>query len=90
MSATLACRHTVSDYASWRAVYDEVAPIRSQHGCTGDSVLRLPTDSNDVFITHDFPTVAQAQAFASDPNFASAMKRAGVTSQPRIEIFQSV
>jgi hypothetical protein len=90
MSATLVCRHTVADYAAWRAVYDEVDPIRTQHGCTDQRVLRLPTDANDVFITHEFPSVAQAAAFADDPNFGAAMKRAGVTSAPRIEIFESV
>ena len=90
MSATLACRHTVADYAAWRTVYDEVGPIRATHGCTAQAVHRLPGDANDIFITHEFPSVAQANAFAGDPNFAAAMQRAGVTSAPRIEIFESV
>jgi len=90
MSATLVVRHTVADYAPWRAIYDEVDPIRAAHGCTSERVLRLPSDANDVFITHEFPSVANAEAFASDPKFGEAMKRAGVTSAPRIEIFESV
>jgi hypothetical protein len=90
MSATLVVRHTVADYAAWRAVYDEVDPVRAKHGCTGQRVLKLPTDANDVFITHEFPSVAQASAFTTDPDFGAAMKRAGVTSAPRIEIFESV
>ena len=89
MSATLAVRHSVADYAAWRSVYDEVEPIRAEHGCTDQRVLRLPTDANDVFITHEFPSVAQAVAFSNDPNFGAAMQRAGVTSAPRIEIFES-
>lgn len=83
-------RHTVADYAAWRVVYDEVETIRAQHGCTGQQVLRLPADANDLFITHDFPTVERANGFANDPNFADAKQRAGVTSAPRIEIFESV
>jgi len=90
MSATLVVRHSVADYAAWRAVYDQVDAIRAEHGCTGQRVLRLPTDANEVFITHEFPSVAQAEAFHHDPNFGAAMKRAGVTSAPRIEIFESV
>ena len=90
MSATLVVRHSVADYAAWRSVYDEVEPIRAEHGCTAQRVLRAPADANDVFITHDFPSVGQAEAFSKDPNFGAAMKRAGVTSAPRIEIFQSV
>jgi hypothetical protein len=89
MSATIAARHTVADYAAWKKVYDEAEAIRVQHGCTGHRVLRLPENHNDVFITHEFPSVADATAFAGDPEFAAAMQRAGVISAPRIEIFES-
>ncbi len=88
MSATLFVRHTVADYAAWRVVYDSVDALRVQHGCTGQQVLRLPADANDVIATHDFPSVKQAEAFAADPGLAAAMQRGGVTSAPRIEIFE--
>jgi hypothetical protein len=87
MSATLIVRHPVQDYASWRVVYDEVGPLRDQHGCTEERVLQLPTDANDVVAIHEFPSVAQAEAFASDPALKTAMERAGVAGAPRIEIF---
>jgi quinol monooxygenase YgiN len=90
MSATLVVRHSVADYAAWRQVYDQVGAIRTEHGCTAQRVLRDPADANDLLITHEFPSVAQAQAFTQDQNFGAAMKNAGVTSAPRIEIFQSV
>ncbi len=90
MSATLVVRHSVADYAAWRSVYDEVETVRAEHGCTDHRVLRAPADANDVFITHEFPSVAQAEAFTNDAKFGAAMQRAGVTSAPRIEIFQSV
>ena len=44
----------------------------------------------DVFVTHDFPSTADAKAFAADPSLAQAMERAGVTSAPRIEIYEIV
>jgi hypothetical protein len=37
-----------------------------------------------------FPTVAQAEAFTGDPALKAAMERGGVTSPPRIEIFENV
>ena len=64
MSATLAVRHHVRDYAAWRTVYDEVESLRAQHGCTAQRVMRLPEDRNELFITHDFPTAEQAGSFA--------------------------
>jgi hypothetical protein len=87
MSAILAVRHQVSDYAAGRKVYDEVEPLRAQYGCMAQRVLRLPEDGNDVFITHEFPSVAEAGGFAGDPALREAMDRAGVQGPPRIEIF---
>jgi len=90
MSATLLVRHPVTDYAAWRAVYDELEPLRVQHGCTGKQVLASPDNANDLLVTHEFPSVEQASAFAHDPALKSGMDRAGVAGAPRIEIFASV
>ena len=87
MSAILAVRHNVADYAAWRKVYDEVEPLRAQYGCTAQRVLRLTDDVNDLFITHDFPSAEQAGGFAADPALREAMERSGVQGMPRIEIF---
>lgn len=86
MNAILAVRHQVSDYAAGRKVYDEVGPLRAQYGCTA-RVLRLPEDWNDLFVTHEFPSAAQASGFAGDPELREALDRAGVEGMPRIEIF---
>jgi hypothetical protein len=51
--------------------------------------MRVHGDPNDVAITHEFPTLAQAEAFANDPALKAAMEQAGVTSPPRIEIFEN-
>ena len=90
MSAILAIRHHVSDYAAWRKVYDEVEPLRAQHGCTAQRVMQLPDDGNELFVIHDFPTADQAGSFAHDPALREAMDRSGVEGAPRIEIFTDV
>ena len=61
-----------------------------KHGCTGQLVLVAPDNTNDVFITHDFPSVQAAESFAHDPGLREGMERAGVAGSPRIEIFTSV
>lgn len=73
MSATLAIRHHVSDYAAWQKAYDEAEPLRAQHGCTAQRVMRLPDDGNELFVTHDFPTAEQAGDFAHDPVLRETM-----------------
>ena len=90
MTATLVVRHTVNNFAAWHLVYDELEPLRVEHGCTGKRVFQAPEDANDVLITHDFPSVEQAGAFAHDPALRAGMDRAGVAGAPRIEIFQVV
>jgi len=89
MTASLFVRHNVNDYGAWRKFYDDADTIRQAHGCTAESVFRLPSDTNDVLVIHEFATVQQAEAFASDPGLKSAMQQGGVTSPPRIEIFES-
>jgi hypothetical protein len=90
MSVTLIARQNVLDYKAWRKVYDEAGTIRARHGCTGQSVLRSPKDHNLVFITHQFPTLEQAEAFTEDPELHSAMASAGVVGDPGIELFEDV
>ena len=90
MSATLAIRHHVSDYAAWRKAYDEAEPLRARHGCTAQRVMQLPDDGNELFVTHEFPTAEQAGSFAQDPDLREAMDQAGVEGAPRIEIFTDV
>ena len=90
MSATLTVRHNVRDYAAWRKVYDDLKPLRAQHGCTAQRVMRLPEDGNDLFLTHEFPTAEQAGSFAHDPALRAGMEAAGVEGAPQIEIFTDV
>jgi hypothetical protein len=90
MSATLVVRHKVNDYAVWRRVYDGLEPVRAQHGCTAQRVLRLPADANDLLITHDFPSVEQASTFAQSDDLQAGMAQAGVNGRPSVEIFTSV
>lgn len=85
-AATLIVRHRVDDYSAWRSAYDGVQGLRQQHGCTGDEVLVDAGDKQEVFVVHRFPTVEQAEAFATSDELRQAMGRAGVAGPPRIEI----
>ncbi len=85
-TATLMVRHHVNDYAAWRSVYDSVDGLRKEHGCISDEVMTDPSDKQEVFVLHRFPTLEQAQAFASSAELHDAMDRAGLTGAPRIEI----
>ena len=83
--ATLIVRHQVDDYAAWRAAYETVDGLRKRHGCTAEEVLVDPSDKQDVYVLHRFPTLEQAQAFAGSSELKEAMGHAGVAGAPRIE-----
>jgi hypothetical protein len=87
--ATLVVKHSVADYGSWRTVYDDVAGLRAQHGCTAATVMQDAGDPNSLLVIHEFPTLGEAQSFAGDPGLKSAMVRGGVVGAPSIEFYQT-
>ena len=86
--ATVAVRHTVQDFDSWKIVYDEHGAVRKEHGCTGDLILRDEQNANDLLVLTYWPSLANAHAFAGDPALPEVMGRAGVVGAPRIEIYE--
>ena len=85
---TVAVRHRVADYDTWKLGYDDHGVARKELGCTGDMLLRDASDPNEVLVLTFWPTAADAQAFATDPRLPEAMQKAGVVNEPRIEIYE--
>jgi hypothetical protein len=86
--ATLFVRHTVSDYATWRKVYDEFDAERRSMGVTSHGVYQLEGNGNDVTVYHEFATSEAATAFAASPRLKEVMSNAGVQGAPTIWITQ--
>ena len=83
---TLFVRHQVSDYAKWRAVYNDFAPVQKQLGVIAESVYQGDDAPNDVTVTHDFASVAEAKAFTQSAEMKEAMGKAGVVGAPTLWI----
>ena len=81
MTASIFARHQVNDFAKWKKVYDEVAPLRKDGGLIADSVHRAPDDPNTVIVYHQFQDLSIAQEFIagmSGEEFQSVLENAGV------------
>jgi hypothetical protein len=78
---TLAVRHTVQDFNTWKAGFDGHDEARRGHGSTGYRVLH---DGNSVLALIEFPDAACAQAFQTDPKLGEVMAKAGVIGAPDI------
>jgi hypothetical protein len=86
--ATLFVRHSVSDYAAWRKVYDDFDAERQTMGVTSHGVYQLDGDPNDVTVYHEFASADAAKAFATNPRLREVMGKAGVQGVPSIWITQ--
>jgi uncharacterized protein (DUF1330 family) len=80
---TLAVRHSVSDYDTWKAVFDAHGGARQSHGATGHRVLR---DGNDLLVLVEFPDADAARSFQSDATLRLALSEAGIQGAPDISL----
>jgi hypothetical protein len=85
--ALLTVQHTVQDFGVWKSVYETLDEVQRDWGVTDSSVHRLAGTPDVVLVIRQFATVAQAQGFLTNREIQAAMQRAGVTSEPRIEIY---
>ncbi|MET4332125.1 hypothetical protein ABIB80_007987, partial [Bradyrhizobium sp. i1.15.2] len=84
LMTTMFVRHTVSDYKTWRKVYDDFAPVQKAKGVAAEAVYRAVENPNDITVTHEFATIEAAQAFAESAELKNAMQKAGVAKAPTI------
>ena len=82
--ATMFVRHTVSNYQTWRKVYDDHASLQKAKGVTAQAVYQAADNPNDITVTHEFATVEAAQTFAKSDELKKAMQSAGVVGAPTI------
>jgi quinol monooxygenase YgiN len=90
MSVTLFIKHKVSNFESWKKVYDEIGSVRKQIGVSSASVHRDSSDPNTVVVTHQFKDLKTATTFANSEDLEAGMKKAGVMSQPELWFAEDV
>ncbi len=86
----LMVRHTVSDYDTWKPVYDEDAENRKAHGSTGGRLFRNSTDPNETISIFEFADMEDAQKFTESPELHERMQRAGIVGRPEILFLDEV
>ncbi len=84
----VAINHDVADCDQWKAVFDEIPP--KTMGARFHRINRSVDDANNITVVAGFDTVEAARAFLANEDLKEAMGRAGVTSAPRMEIFEEV
>jgi hypothetical protein len=77
-------RLSVSDYDTFRGVFDSHEDMRQAAGVTGKTVYRSVDDPNEITVRLDFPTAQGAKTFASSDGLKAAMQEAGLQGSPTI------
>lgn len=84
MATTMFVRHDVSDFGKWKQTYDGFRDTQKRLGVAAEAVYQSADNPNDVTVTHDFATLAAAQAFVQSNELRETMARAGVVGEPTI------
>jgi len=80
--------HDIEDFVKWKAVYDAF-----DHGSLGVRFARINRNvenPNNVTIVQGFDSAEVAQTFLANPSLQATIASAGVTSEPRIELYEEV
>jgi hypothetical protein len=78
-------RHTVTDYAAWRSVFDGDEARRHAGGATGvNQIFRDADDPNTINIILEWDNAENAHKFLNDPALREVMQKAGVVGAPAI------
>ncbi len=83
-----AVRHPVADYDKWKAVFDTYPP--TANGALFTRINRSVDDPNMIAVVAGFGSLEAAQAFLGSEELKQKMGEAGVTAEPRIEIYEEV
>lgn len=90
MAATMFVKHKVSDYKTWKPVYDGLKSVRKEKGVTAASVHRDAKDPNTIIVTHQFNDMNAATRFADSAELKAALSKAGVNGQPEFWFSEDV
>ena len=70
--------HEVEDYAAWKAIFDNAAPIRKTAGEQNYQVLKYDNDPNRIVHFSRWSSLANARAFFESPELVKIRAEAGV------------
>jgi hypothetical protein len=77
-------RHTVADYAKWRAVFDEHNATRKKFGAAKTDVFTNAQNPKEILTVIEWGNKEQANNFLEKSDIKEIMKEAGVLTAPEI------
>lgn len=88
--ATVSVRHKVSDYAKWKAVYDEGKSMIKSGGGKSQRLFRNSDNPNELIILTEFDDMSKAKQLVESDKLKQAMQRGGVVEVPTIFFLEEI
>ncbi len=82
--------HSVDDFDKWKAVFDEVKPMRDEAGEISAALYRDASEPNTVTALFEWDNLENARKYAGSDRLKAAMQKAGVSGPPTITFLNSV
>ena len=84
-------KHTVADYAKWKAVFDADSSFRNEAGLHLMGPIARGLENNSmVEIGLAMDDMSKAKAFANNPRLKAVMQKGSVTSPPNISYWKII
>jgi quinol monooxygenase YgiN len=88
---TILMSHTVEDYETWKAGFDDHANTRAEYGSPENyHLFREAQTPNEIVILAEWESVAAFQRFMEDSDVREKMDELGVVGEPEVSILEEI
>jgi len=86
---TIFLKHTVEDYDSWKAGFDDHATTREAYGSPEDyRLFRVAENPNEIVMVGEWESAEAFQRFMEESDVKEKMGELGVISEPEVYILE--
>jgi hypothetical protein len=82
---TVLVHHEVSDYPTWKSVFDAALDWRHEHGERSCRIFHTAGNVTDLILIFEWESLEQARSFMASDELKARMAKAGVKNQPRVD-----
>ena len=82
-------RHKVENIGQWKQAFDDFLSQRKAGGELSYTLGHIPNEPNDLCLTFEWDSVANANAFFASEQLQVAMQAAGVAEPPLIIVYEN-
>ena len=80
--------HKVKDYNRWKQVYDSHDELRNTYGMETRKIFRSVNEPENIHVLVSLPSIEAFEEYSQKSDLRGTMEKAGVISEPIVNILQ--